>query len=75
MIQSTKTRNHSCDQMAFAQLISSMVLLYICGKAHGNGIPMGIGQRLTIHHRPCEAHVLRVIKTEIWEIFNQSIFK
>ena len=49
--------------MAIAQLIFSMVLLHICGKAYGNGIPMGIGQRLTIHHRPCEAHVLRVRKS------------
>ena len=50
--------------MAITQLISSMVLLHICGKAHGNGIPMGIGQRLTIQHRPCEAHVLRVRKKQ-----------
>ena len=61
--------------MAFAQLISSMVLLYICGKAHGNGIPMGIGQRLTIHHRPCEAHVLRVRKSRNFNLLIFSYLK
>ena len=37
-----------------------IVLLHTCGTTYGSGIPTVIGQRLIIHNRPCEAHVLRV---------------
>ena len=46
--------------MEATQLVAMMVFFHICETVFGSGLPMGIGQRLKIHNRPCEAHVLRV---------------
>ena len=40
--------------------VSMIVFFHTCETIYGNGVPTVIGQRLIIHNRPCEAHVLRV---------------
>ena len=46
--------------MVDKKLVSMLIFVHLCETVFGAGLPMGIGQRLRIHNRPCEAHVLRV---------------
>ena len=55
-----KNRNYTCAKMEVRLFVSMIVFLHICEAIYGNGVPTVIGQRLIIHNRPCEAHILRV---------------